>query len=409
MNSDLQQRYGGNKERTINIVLIMLGMSLQPIAQTGIALFLPIIQDVLDISFSQGGTLSAVGIFVYALAQIPSGYLGDRVGLKRIFFIGVLGTTVLCFVFGLVSTYWEAFLNQALSGLFRAFLFASGLALLTGWFGPQRRATAMGLSPIGLFSGPLLMNIMGPSLAAHFNWRFPFMSFASVGVLSAFAFLWYGKDSLHTETGPKVRLGDVFKLFRLRFMWICAVIQYVRLGVLNGLSFWLPSYLIDERGFSLQTTGLILSIRLLIMAPSNIIGGYISDRLRNPPLVIGGSLVVIAITTALFVVVESRGLLVFLIYLNALFIMLYFGPLFAAPVEKYGSHMTGTVTGFSNFFANLGGFTFTYLLGLLKEETGFFKPGLYTLALACLVGLIFTIVMEGMRREEPRASAQGPS
>ena len=400
MNPDLQQGHEGNRNRAVNIFLIMLCMSFQPLAQTGIALFLPIIQDVLEISFSEGGTLSAVGIFVYALAQIPSGYLADRLGLKKIFFIGILGTTVLCFAFGLVSTYWQAFFNQALSGLFRAFLFAPGLALLVSWFGAQRRATAMGLSPIGLFSGPLVMNTIGPSLASHFNWRFPFISFASVGILSAFAFLWYGKDSHQTKTGPKVQLGDVFQLFRFRFMWVCAIIQYVRLGVLSGLSFWLPSYLIDERGFSLQTTGLILSIRLLIMAPSNIMGGYISDRLKNPTLVIGGSLVMIAITTALFAVVENKGLLVFLVYLNALFIMLYFGPLFAAPVEKYGGHITGTITGFSNFFANLGGFTFTYLLGLLKEETGFFKPGFYTLALACVVGLIFTIVLEGMRRKE---------
>ena len=206
MNPDLQQSYGGHKNRAVNIVLILLCMSFQPIAQAGIALFLPIIRDVLEISFSKGGTFSAVGIFVYALLQIPSGYLADRLGLKKIFFIGILGTTVLCFAFGLVSTYWQALINQALSGIFRAFLFASGLALLTGWFGPQRRATAMGLSPIGIFSGPLLMNAMGPSLESHFNWRFPFMSFASVGILSAFAFLWFGKDSLQTETGPKVRL-----------------------------------------------------------------------------------------------------------------------------------------------------------------------------------------------------------
>jgi sugar phosphate permease len=405
MNSDLLQNPGENNNRAVNIALILLCMSFQPIAQTGIALFLPIIQDVLNISFSKGGTLSAVGIFIYALVQIPSGYLADRMGLKRIFFIGILGTTILCFAFGLVSTYWQALFNQALTGLFRAFLFAPGLALLAGWFGPQRRATAMGLSPIGLFAGPLFINTFGPSLESHFNWRFPFMSFASIGILSAFFFLWFGKDSLQTETGPKVRLKDVFELFRFPFMWVCAIIQYVRLGVLNGLAFWLPSYLIDERGFSLQTTGLILSIRLLIMAPSNIMGGYLSDRLKNPTLVIGGSLVMIAITTALFVVVESRGLLVFLVYINALFIMLYFGPLFAAPVEKFGSHMTGTITGFSNFFANLGGFTFTYLLGLLKEETGFFKPGFYTLALACVAGLLFTIVLERMGYSPAEKSA----
>jgi sugar phosphate permease len=379
--------------RAVNIILILLCMSFQPLALSGIALFLPVIQKALGFSFYRGGTLSAIATFVYAVMQIPSGYLADRMGLKKVFFIGVLGTTILLFAFGLVTDYWQAFLNQAMTGIFRAFMFASGVALLTGWFGPQRRATAMGLSPIGLFSGPFVMNTIGPPLAAYFSWRFPFMAFAALGIVSSFALLRYGKDSPQTLAGQKVRLSDALRFFRFPFMWICAVIQFIRLGVLNGLTFWLPSYLIDERGFSLQATGLILSIRLLIMAPSNIIGGYISDRLKSPTLIIVGSLSMIAMTTALFVTAESRSLLILLVYVNALFVMLYFGPLFAAPLEKYGGHMTGTITGFGNLFANLGGFAFTYYLGLLKEQTGFFKPGFYTIALACVVGIFFAFLL----------------
>ena len=393
MNPDNRYDIGGNKHRTVNIILVMLCMSFQPLALSGISLFLPVIQKALGFSFYRGGTLSAIATFVYAVMQIPSGYLADRLGLKKIFFIGVLGTTVLLFAFGLVNDYWQAFLNQAMTGVFRAFMFASGLALLTGWFGPQRRATAMGLSPIGLFSGPFLMNTIGPPLAAYFSWRFPFMAFAVLGIVSSFALLGYGKNSPQALPGQKAQVGDALRLFRFPFMWICAVIQFIRLGVMNGLTFWLPSYLIDERGFSLQATGLILSIRLLITAPSNLIGGYISDKLKSPTMIIVGSLIMVAVTTALFVVVESRGLLILLVYINAPFVMLYFGPLFAAPVEKYGGHMTGTLTGFGNLFANLGGFAFTYYLGLLKEQTGFFKPGFYTIALACVVGIFFAFLL----------------
>jgi sugar phosphate permease len=89
-----------------------------------------------------------------------------------------------------------------------------------------------------------------------------------------------------------------------------------------------------------------------------------------------------------------------LIIINALFIQLYFGPLFALPVERYGPRMMGTLSGFGNFFANLGGFTFTYLLGLIKDKTGLFESGFYTISFACLIGIFFTLILRRMRNKQ---------
>ncbi len=400
MNQDRQHGEADKNNRAGNVFLILLCLSFQTVSLAGTALFLPVIRGALGLSFTQGGSLSAAATFVYALMQIPSGYLADRYGLKKIFFIGVLGTTILCFTFGLVSEYWHAFVNQAISGFFRAFLFVAGLTLLANWFGPQRRATAMGLSLIGVFSGQFLISTFGPSLVRHFDWRFPFISFGTVGILVSLAYLRLAKESPQAESRQKPSIVDVVQLFRHRFMWVCGVIQFVRLGVVQGVLFWLPSLLIDEKGLSLQTTGLIIALQTLVIAPSNIIGGYISDRLKKPTLIIGLSLFILAMTTAALVRVDSVAALIALIFLNAIFIQFYFGPLFAVPVERYGSHMMGTLSGFSNFFANLGGFTFTYLLGVLKDQTGFFESGFYAISTACLLGLMFTILLEKMRRHE---------
>ncbi|MBI4529825.1 MAG: MFS transporter [Deltaproteobacteria bacterium] len=383
--------------RAVDISVIMLCQVFQTAATAGIALFVPSIRRDLGLSFTQAGTLSAVTVFCYALMQIPAGYLADRHGLKQIFFLGVFGTTLLCLTFGLVSNYWHAFLNQAASGIFHAFLFQAGLALLASWFGAQRRATAMGLSLVGIFSGQVLMNSLGPLLLNRFNWRFPFISFGLAGILASLIYLWLGQQSSHSDS-KRLGVADAVRLFRYRFMWVCGIIQYIRLGIMAGISFWLPSFLIDERGLSLQETGVILAFRTLLIAPSNMLGGYLSDRLRNPTAVMGVSLVILAITAAALVKVTNVALLVGLIFLNAVFIQFYFGPIFALPVEKYGAHMTGTLSGFGNFFANLGAFTFTYLLGLLKDQTGRFEAGFYTIAAASLVGVVFTIWLEQMRR-----------
>jgi len=48
-------------------------------------------------------------------------------------------------------------------------------------------------------------------------------------------------------------------------------------------------------------------------------------------------------------------LLVALIFINAIFLQMYFGPLFSIPVEILGVSKAGISIGFSNLFANVGG------------------------------------------------------
>jgi sugar phosphate permease len=363
-----------------------------------IALFLPLIRTDLHMTFAQGGTLAAASSLLYAVMQIPAGYLSDRFGAKRLLVVGALGTTVLALTFGLVTEYWQALANQSLSGIFRAFLFAPGIALITGWFSSERRATAMGLYLIGGFSGNVVVDIIGPLLVAWFDWRFPFLTFASIGIIIALVLWRLGKESPTASQKQKVDIREVFQLFRRRLMWVCGVIQYVRLAVMMGLAFWLPSLLVDEKGLSLQIAGLIVAIRAALIAPSSLIGAYASDRLKNPALVIAISLIVLTITTALIVLINNFTLLVIVIAINAIFVQMYFGPLFAVPVEIMGNRTAGTSTGFSNLFANVGAFTCTYFLGVLKDATGSFLSGFFSVAIACVVGLGFTWLLARMRR-----------
>ena len=317
MHRDIQDTNGDKSSRIATVLLVSLCKSFQVLPIGGVALFLPVIRKDLGLSFTQGGTLSAAVVLFYALMQIPVGYLTDRFGSKRLYFIGILGTTTLSFALGLVSQYWQALAIQTLSGFFRALLFTPGLALLTGWFPPHRRATATGLHSLGTLLGNVVLDIVGPLLVVGFGWRFPFIGFALVGIVVSFAFLRFGKEPLPTgKQRKKVTMREMLPLFRHRVMWVCGIIQYVRLAVARGIEFWLPSLLVDEKGLSLPLTGLIIAVRFGLIAPSNILGGYVSDRLRNPTVVIGFSLIILAITTGLFVVVNNIIVHIFMMILG---------------------------------------------------------------------------------------------
>jgi sugar phosphate permease len=384
------------RDAALSVTLVVFCQGFNMLSLGGIALFLPLIREDLGMSFAQAGMLSAAATFTYAFGQIPGGYLSDRFGPKRLFFIGVLGSTLLSLNFGMIQTYPAALANQALSGVFRAMIFSPGLTLVASWFPPHRKATAMGVYVIGGVSGNILLSLIGPFLVGHFGWRPPFMAFAALGVCAAFVYLFFGKEK---PLGPKHPLGipDALKLFRHPIMWVCAAIQFIRFGVTTSFNFWLPSLLVTDRGLSLQAAGFITAMGFALTGPSNALGGYASDRLRNPPLVIGGSLAVLACTSTLLVVVDSIPILVLVIAINSIFLQFYFGPLFYVPVEVLGQRVVGMSAGFSNTFANLGALVFAYALGVVKDTAGSFKWGFLATSAACMIGVMLAAALARMR------------
>jgi len=88
-------------------------------------------------------------------------------------------------------------------------------------------------------------------------------------------------------------------LLREPGLWLLAAIQYVRLAVVFGINVWLPTYVVVERHYSLSVAGLLVALGAAVTVPSNLIGGYIADRLSRPMLVIGGSLAALALNLVL--------------------------------------------------------------------------------------------------------------
>jgi len=388
----------GRRDAALTVSLVVFCQGFNMLSLGGIALFLPLIREDLHMSFAQAGMLSAAATFTYALGQIPGGYLADRFGPKRVFFIGILGSTLLSLNFGMIQSYPAALANQIVSGAFRALIFAPGLTLVASWFPADRKATAMGVYVIGGVSGNILLSLVGPFLVGHYGWRPPFIAFAALGVCMAFVYLALGKQKPAAGLKHPVSVRYAFQLFRYPIMWVCAGIQFIRFGVTTSFNFWLPSLLVADRGLSLQAAGFITAMAFALTGPSNALGGYASDRLRNPPLVIGASLAALACTSALLVVVDSIPLLVLVVAVNAVFLQFYFGPLFYVPVEVLGPRVAGISAGFCNMFANLGALVFAYALGVVKDTAGAFTWGFIATSAVCVVGVALAAVLARMRK-----------
>src|SRR5690606_28188096 len=228
---------------------------------------------------------------------------------------------------------------------------------------------------VGGFGGTIVLSLGGPLLTALWGWRAAFMFFAALGIIAAFVYLRLAREKPRTAPAQHLALADVAQLFRHPVMWVCSSLQFVRFAVVTAYIVWLPSLLVVDRGLSVSDTGLIIAMAAAFTAPSNMLGGYVSDRLRNPPLVIGGALAVLACTAVLLTITTSIPLLLVVIAVNSVFLQFYFGPLFIVPMEVLGPRTAGTATGVSNLFANIGGFLTAWALGVIKDQSGSFTWG----------------------------------
>ena len=382
-----------NSQLVLTVALLVLCQSVQSLMYGGIALFLPLIRRDIAISFTQAGELAAASIATYAAMQIPGGYLADRFGPKRLFAIGLLGVTVTAFDLAQLHQFWLILINQVASGFFRALVFAPGLLLITALFSPERRATAMGLYVAGGFSSNVFLNAIGPFVVGPLGWRNMFLIFSILGLVVLGLYYYIGSDGPHGLGSSQKPLSELLGLLRSRSLWIIGAIQYVRLAVVSGLAFWLPTFIVVDKGQSLQVAGLAVALAAALGAPANVLGGYLSDRLRKPVLIIAISLAVLAVNNCLLVEVHNITLLFCVVAVNGVFAQFYFGPLFSLPIDLFGPRMAGVTSGFGNLCANLGGLTFAVTLGAVKDLTGSFNIGLFGLAALCVVGLICLLLL----------------
>jgi ACS family D-galactonate transporter-like MFS transporter len=391
----------GRAGRRATITLIVLAQSTQALAFGSIALFLPLIREDIDLDFTQAGLLAVVNTATYALMQIPAGYLADRVGPHRLFVVGLIGTNASYLVFAALDTFAPLLAIQAISGIFRSLVFAPGLILISTHFAPDRRSTAMGLYVAGGFSSNVVLSLVGPFLVGPLGWRMLFVLSASVAFVTVAAYARLGSVVREAPTATPVRLTDLAAILREPIVWAAGAIQYVRLAMVTAITFWLPTYLVVERGYDLRVAGAIVALGAALTAPSNFLGGYVSDRLGDPLLVIRVSLVVLAVCAVALVSVPSLPLVVLVVAVQAVFLQGYFGPLFAVPIAVLGPRTAGSVSGFSNLFANLGGLTFAYTLGAIRDASGSFDRGFHALAALSVLGLLATVVL-GRLMERPQ-------
>jgi predicted MFS family arabinose efflux permease len=352
---------------------------------------LPIIEEELSIVHVKSGILVAAFTLPAIFLSIPVGLLTKKYGARK---LTILSLALIWFGL-LITSSSNGFLGflvgRIVSGIGGAGVSVAPLTLIGVWFEERETALAMAIAVMSYNIAFVLgLPVMG-WVGVTYGWRIPYLIMTGVGslvILMSVLFLKEKRAKAETETLPgksEIRQG-----LANRTMWTVGICWGLIDGVLITFSAWTPSYL-NTIGYGLVLAGLIVSIPWLICIPTNLLGGWVSDRLRKRKMIIVICAIGQGMTVALFPFIGYKILFSTMV-LAGIFGGIHVGPYYALPSAIYNPSLVGLGLGILSTCWNLGMTFGPPVFGYFMDLTGGFTTSFLYLGMTAAL-VVFLISM----------------
>jgi len=248
---------------------------------------LPLLKESFQASDQALGVLGSAFMITYALIALPFGMWSDRWQAHKVAAIGALIWSAATMLSALAWSIESLYVFRALIGIGEAAFVATGSTILSKLYVQSRRARILALFNLGMPIGSSIGVLAGGALGVQFGWQFAFCIVGLPGLILAF-FTWrlrldrnpdYHKYAPNMDTSStRININDVKQLFGNKpFILLSVGYAMISYGF-GALSFFGPTLLNREMGYSVDAAGLVLGAIIAVSGFIGVpIGGYIAD------------------------------------------------------------------------------------------------------------------------------------
>ncbi len=361
----------------------------------------PHFQDAMGIAQDKAklGWLMTSFLLAYGFSSIFLSFLGDIFNPKKMLFWSVASWGVLMLIMGFTTHYGSMLFLRVLLGIAEGPLFALAYAIVKQTYTDhqQARASTMFLlgTPIGAFLG---FPITAAVLAKH-DWHTTFFVMAAMTLL-VLVFVVVGLRNLQLRKTIEIEdsskrinfkghLRNTKLLLQNSAFWLVCIFNIALMTYLWGLNSWVPSYLIQDKGFNLKEFGFYSSLPFIAMLVGEVVGAVFSDKLGKRAVQVFGGLLVAGISLYVMVLMTNPLLIILAMSISSMAWGFGVAAVFALLARVTTADVGATAGGIFNGLANFASAIAPVLIGMIVMQTGSFNLGITFLAVVAIVGSFF--------------------
>ena len=249
---------------------------IQYIDRVAISQAMPDISAEMKFSDAQKGMIFSAFTLAYALFEIPTGWLGDKLGARSVLLRVVLWWSFFTAATGWAWNYVSMLVIRFLFGAGEAGCFPNLTKAFSTWLPKRDRTRAQALMWMGARWGGASAPLLVVLVMTFMSWRMAFLAFAGLGVVWAAIFYWWFRDNPRDHSGVNAAELEMLKeneqnvsghgdvpwraLLTRPSMWLLWA-QYFCLSY--GWYFyvtWLPTYLAETSSVDLMNNVIMRTI-----------------------------------------------------------------------------------------------------------------------------------------------------
>jgi sugar phosphate permease len=401
--------------------------------RSNISVAAPAIAREFALSKTAMGWVFSAFTLAYALGQFPGGWLGDRIGPRKVLTVIMFWWAIAAVSTGAAGGLVTLIAARFLLGLGEAGAFPVATRGMQLWFPKVERGRIQGITHCFSRFAVAVTPFVAVGIMTAFGWRAIFYIFGSLGAIWAavFGVIYLNRPEDHKGVNRaelaqirglnpdgSIRQLDAAKrrdvswkaILRSSNMWyIAAAYGCFFYGTYFFLT-WYPTYLQEYRHFSLKSLGFVASLPLFAGMVGDLVGGAISDfvyrrtgRLKLarrvvavPGLVISGAML---IPTAL---THNPWTAVICLTISFFFLDLVIGPAWAVPMDV-GGEFSGTVSSVMNTAGALAASASPVVFGFFAQRGFWIAPFFVTAGILLSGAVIWMFLIDPERSVVERA------
>ena len=361
------------------VMLLGAAVFLNYVDRGAIAVAAPLMKGELGLTATEFGTAVSAFFWIYAPVQLVVGWLCDRFSVYRLMAWGVVLWALSTLMMGLVGGFLSLLILRVILGVGESVVFPASGKIIARHVPAESRGLANASCAAGIALGPALGTLLGGMILASLGWRAIFLAFG----LATLVWLlpWQRVVGELSVTGDAARepMVPVRGLLRSRELWAMGIGHAAGNYGFYFLLAWLPLFLVQQRGFSIQEMTLLASLGYAVQAVAALAIGGLSDRwtrsgrseaaMRRWLLAIGQFLMAVCIvgigisedTIATGVLLCLAGVASASLSTN----------LYSVAQMFAGPRAAGTWIGIQNAVGNISGILQPIIAGILIDRSGY--------------------------------------